>query len=557
MDGEVYDYEAEKQFLLNKGHRFKYRNNDAEYCLHLYEELGEESFKNLNGSFLIAIYDPRINELILVNDRFSSYPLFFYAEGGDLIFGAQLKAIIQSQRVPKNLNMTAIMEYFTFNQVLGTKTYYKNIKVMSPASILRFKDGSINYKHYWEMNYQEEIRRTQDYYIDALADAIKKAVGRKTGDKHNYGILLSGGLDSRGVLAASECAFDAYTIGCEKNYEAKIAEKVAKLKGCSFTFLKLGLDHYANIAEKSVELSDGMSSFQHGHFIGFLDSIRKRSDVLFTGHAFDILFTGYYLPYKRIQIFNKTILIPELFPLADETMYKVIMNRLYQSNWSKRPGSLFKNDLSSKFNEVLEKSVRAILTDSKDHATDLYNQFDYFVYHFPFKHYSYLNLMCIQHYMEQRIIAFDNDLFDLYLEMPPRYRFEGRIYRKALQRINPDFMKVPDAKNALSPMVGKYAEITITTMRRFIKKLSKPQQSNPSYTQHSWLNMPELVRHNNKLKLLIWNVINDETYINSNIFDRSTLIEMFNNHINRRGDFTNQLFAILTFGIWYKKYGPH
>ena len=62
MDGEVFDYDGDKKFLLNKGHRFKYRNNDAEFCLHLYEELGEESFKNLNGSFLIAIYNGRTND---------------------------------------------------------------------------------------------------------------------------------------------------------------------------------------------------------------------------------------------------------------------------------------------------------------------------------------------------------------------------------------------------------------------------------------------------------------------------------------------------------------
>ncbi|MFB0525849.1 MAG: hypothetical protein ACETVO_00050, partial [bacterium] len=74
MDGEVYDYEADKRLLHSKGHHFKYKQNDAEFCLHLYEELGIRGFKKLNGSFAIAIYNLSSKELLLVNDRFSSRP---------------------------------------------------------------------------------------------------------------------------------------------------------------------------------------------------------------------------------------------------------------------------------------------------------------------------------------------------------------------------------------------------------------------------------------------------------------------------------------------------
>jgi len=444
MDGEIYDYEADKQFLIDKGHQFKYEKNDAEFCLHLYEQLAEESFIKLNGTFLIAIYDLRSKELILVNDRFSSYPLFFYTKGKNLIFGAQLKAVIESSQVPRDLNVGSIVDFFTFNQVLGTKTYYNDIEVMFPASILRFKGGIKSYKQYWEMNYREKTSKSKNDYIEILADAIKKAVARKTGDSHRYGILLSGGLDARGVLGACECPFDAYTIGGQKNFEATTAEKITKVRGCSYQFLQLQLDNYANIAERAVAIGDGMSSFQHGHFIDFLEGIRKKSDILFTGHALDILFTGYYLPSKSMKILNKIISFPELYPLTDATISKAILDKLYHSNWNQDPASLLSKDLNRRYAEELDKSVQTILSKSKNHSSNLYNRYEYFVYHFPFKHYSYLNVNCIQHHMEQRVPAFDNDLLDLHLEMPPEYRFKGKIYRQALQRLYPDLMKIPN-----------------------------------------------------------------------------------------------------------------
>jgi hypothetical protein len=68
--------------------------------------------------------------------------------------------------------------------------------------------------------------------------------------------------------------------------------------------------------------------------------------------------------------------------------------------------------------------------------------------------------------------------------------------------------------------------------------------------------MPELIRNNDKLKQLILDVIHDDKCIRPDIFDRLTLIKLFNAHMNYEEDFTDFLFLTLTFGIWYDKYGP-
>lgn len=556
MDGEVYDYEAEKMFLINKGHRFKYKQNDAEFCLHLYEELGEESFTKLNGSFLIAIYDLYKKELLLVNDRFSSFPLFYYGAGEYLIFGSQLKAILQCNQVPRNLDLDSIMEFFTFYRVLGTKTYYQEIKVMFPAIILRFKNGRFFLKHYWEMNYREDGRKSKEYYIEALENALKNAVKRRTKANRRYGIFLSGGLDSRGVLAASECPLEAFTIGTYKNFEAEIAEKVAKIKGIRFSFIQQNLDYYVNIVHKAVELGDGMNSFQHGHFIGFMDSVIKKCDTIFTGHALDVLFKSFYLPHKNIHIFGKKISLPKLYPLSNRTISTGVLEGYKNSTWIRNPSSLFANDLSVNFVKVLERSVHDIIRESNRHAFNPYNKYDYFVYCHPYKHLTYLNVLCIQHYMEQRVIMFDNDLIDLYLEIPPELRFNGRIYRKALATLNRKLFQIPNASTGLPPLIPEYMEFGINLLQKATNKFIKPRLPHPSYNRRSWPNMPELIRHNDKLKQLILNVINDDKYISPSIFNRVRLMELFNSHMRNQEDFTDFLFLVLTFGIWYKKYGP-
>jgi len=156
MCGEIFDYETEKLELIQNGHKFKSENNNAEYCLHLYEEKGESAFESLNGSFCIAIYKIVTRELLLVSDRFSSYPLFYnFSEKSRLIFGTQLSSILQCPEVSRELNLSAIFEFFTFMRVLGTKTFYQDVTLLQPATILRYRDGKIHLTSYWEMKYEK------------------------------------------------------------------------------------------------------------------------------------------------------------------------------------------------------------------------------------------------------------------------------------------------------------------------------------------------------------------------------------------------------------------
>ena len=134
MEGEVFDYKKQKLKLINNGHKFKFENNDAEYCLHLYEEMGKGAFQGLNGSFCIIIFNLITQELLLVNDRFSSRPMFYYLTNkSTLLFSTQLSTILKSSEIPRELNIKSIFEFFTFQKVLGTKTFYKDIKLLPPA----------------------------------------------------------------------------------------------------------------------------------------------------------------------------------------------------------------------------------------------------------------------------------------------------------------------------------------------------------------------------------------------------------------------------------------
>lgn len=557
MDGEVFDYKEQKLKLIHNGHKFKFMNNDAEYCLHFYEEMQEKALKELNGSFCFAIYDLTTHELLLVNDRFSSYSLFYYlTDKGTLLFGTQLSLIIQSIEVPRELDINSIFEFFNFQRCLGTKTFYKDINVLSPATVLRYREGNISLNSYWERRYKEE-KHPEKYYVDKLAEVIKKSVERRTRGNHRFGILLSGGLDSRTVLAASDKKMVCFTVGDFRNREVKTAKKIAEVKGCKHIFLKRKMDHYANLMDKAVEIGDGMQSFDHAHFIGFFDKIQKKCDILFQLNGNEGFFRGTHLPRRSVKLLGKS-LFKVLDKLSNENLPYKVIEKLKYSLYQKNPQQMFSKSYLSILDSVLLNSVNNILTETESTCPNIYDKFLWFDTHYRSRYPSFLFEKSIRSFINERSILFDNDLQDLHLKMPLSIRSTSKIWKKALIKLDPKIAVIPNSNTGISPFVPEFFEWGLILIRKLINKiysLNFYQVPHPTYYQGAWPNFAELIRYNEKMKELINNTIRDSECLNPTIFNIQRIEEMFEEHLNGKTDYTEFLFLLLTFGGWHKKYG--
>jgi asparagine synthase (glutamine-hydrolysing) len=553
MAGEVFDYESEKQSLVKGGHHFKLENNDAEYCIHLYEELGKKAFEKLNGSFLIVLYDRDSHKLLIVNDRFSSYPLFYYANKGMLLFGTQLHPLLKFDELPRRLNLQAVFDFFTFTRVLGTNTYYEDIKVLPPATVLCYYEGNISFTPYWEMKYKEE-KHPERYYVNKLAKALKKSVARRTHGSHRLGILLSGGLDSRTILAASDKQM-AFTYGNSEEQEVKIAKRIAKTKGCEHIFLEPSFDHFVNLLDKAVEIGDGMYCFRHAWVIGFFDQIRENCDILLHGLFFDTFFKGFDIPIKKITMCGKSVDIPflEESPKSFTQFVSLIMeNSLY--NKSKQ---LFVRSYSTSLKNSLLTSLNMLFV-SESKIRYLIRYFDKFIFPSAFNDRLYLFGLTLRQYTNERTISFDNDLFNLYLETPVRLRLNGRIFKKAIKRIDPNIASIPNANTGFSPFMPELLEWGILIGRGVIRNIKQKFHLSPNMAyQTPWPNYPEMIRHNDKLKKLIQETIEDPKCLDPLYFDIKRIKQMFKEHLSGNENYTEILFLLLTFGKWYEKYGPH
>lgn len=563
MEGCIYDYEKLKKDLIRKGHKFKFENNDAEYCLHLYEELGDKAFKKLNGCFIIAIYDLSERRLLLVNDRFSSRDLFYYFSTDGLVFGTQLSSVLTHSHVPRDLRKDAIFEFFTFQRVLGTKTYFKNVNVLASANILTYCDGNFSSSPYWQIRFRynsKKIKCPYNYYATKLAVVLKNSVRRKTSRPHRYGVLLSGGLDSRMVVAALEKEVTAFTFGDFINNEIRIAQKIAGTKKYKYVFLKRKTNHYANLLDDAVKIGNGMYRFTHAHPIGFFNDILKETDILLNGYLSDTFFKGACIPYAKLNIFNSYIDLPMLETIDTAALPDQLLNKAPDSLYLIKPQQLFDRSYSENYDSILRASLNDLIRKSEGCVDNVYDKFHWFYINHISRVQGFLFELSLRQFTISESLILDNDVLDFCLELPINFRSNDKLWISALLQLNSHLAILPDSNNRFSPFFPSLIKWGLDLSEILIKKLRLSQTALPNPTCQSdcsWPNMSELLRHNVELKRIVMKMIDDPESIPPSIFNIDRIKQIFIEHVTGRKNHVKFLYLLITFGRWHKLFGPH
>lgn len=200
FNGEIYNFQALRQLLVSKGHRFR-SNGDSEVLVHLYEEFGLDFVQQISGMFAIAIWDTRKKTLVLIRDRMGKKPLWYSLKpDGTLLFASEVKALIAAG-VTTTLRKEAISEVMQFGYVNAPRSVYNEINQLPPATMGIWKDGSWKTSQYWALNFSIEKKVS---YTDALEQTkvlIRQAVERRLISERPLGSFLSGGFDSTVVTA--------------------------------------------------------------------------------------------------------------------------------------------------------------------------------------------------------------------------------------------------------------------------------------------------------------------------------------------------------------------
>lgn len=199
-NGEIYNFAELRAQLQAKGARFVTRS-DTEVLLHGWREWGEALLPRLRGMFAIALWDARERTLLLARDPLGKKPLH-YAElpDGSLAFASEIKALLRIAEVGRDLDPTAVEDFFAYGYIPDPKTIYRSIRKLEAAHYLIARRGRpCEVRRYWSV--LDDLPDGGPASEDALIDRLRQAVTRRLVSDVPLGALLSGGVDSSAVVA--------------------------------------------------------------------------------------------------------------------------------------------------------------------------------------------------------------------------------------------------------------------------------------------------------------------------------------------------------------------
>ncbi|BCG64823.1 MAG: asparagine synthase (glutamine-hydrolysing) [Methyloprofundus sp.] len=202
-NGEVYNFPELREELEAMGYRFK-THCDTEVIVYAWQAWGEDCVLHLRGMFAFSIWDRDKQTLFLARDRLGIKPLYYaQTRNGQFIFSSELKALKEHPDLPREMDPTAIEEYFSFGYIPDPKTIYKGVYKLEPGFCLSIKHGSQSYqpRQYWDVDFNVSLQGSEKDLGEELIERVREAVKIRTIADVPLGAFLSGGVDSSAIVA--------------------------------------------------------------------------------------------------------------------------------------------------------------------------------------------------------------------------------------------------------------------------------------------------------------------------------------------------------------------
>jgi len=231
-NGEIDNHHELRRWLIKRG-RLVQPETDVAVIPGLYLELGEAFVSQLVGAFAIAVWDPCNQRLTLVRDRSGERPLFYVRNQNEVIFATEIAALVAHGRLPVNLDREALRKYLQFGIFPSPCTPFGEIRKVAPGELIQFDLDRMRQKSYWRWEITQTGKRPPS--LNVFDQTFRSAVGRQTDVDVEFGVFLSGGIDSSLVSAVVRSLypkrpFKAYTLRFEEQSfdEGDFAAAVAK-----------------------------------------------------------------------------------------------------------------------------------------------------------------------------------------------------------------------------------------------------------------------------------------------------------------------------------------
>ena len=465
-NGEIYNCDEIRKDIKKRGIELR-TNCDTEVVLYSYIIYGNDCPKYLNGIFAFCVYDGE--SVFLARDRFGVKPLYYSVKNSTLVFGSEIKAMLENPLISTNVDKYGLWEilYLSPNFVSG-KSVFCDILELKPAMCMTFDKNGVKKWKYWQIKATPYFK-DKKYAIEKTRHLMCDAIKRQMVSDVPLCVLLSGGLDSSVVSSVGQeyckengSVLDTYSFEYEGNKEAfknslfqpekddDFALYVASYLGTNHTVLTCPTDILSNELITATEYRDlpGQADIDSS-LLYFCKEIKKRHTVGLSGECSDEIFGGYPWFYRPEMLYS------DFFPWIHNPRLRASLFRDSVSNSDEGYEyirSIYKKSLEEcpildSDSDTMKTSRRASYLSVNYFMTSLLQRKD---------------RMSMASGVEIRVPFADHRIFEFVFNVPWEYKLENGVEKSLLR----------------NSMVGYLPDKIL-----WRKKSPYPKTHNPEYTK--------------------------------------------------------------------------
>lgn len=327
FNGEIYNHLEIRQELENASDDINWHgHSDTETILKSIQLFGFEStLKKLVGMFAIALWDKQDKALYLAKDRFGEKPLYYGWQNDTLLFGSELKALVEHPAFEKKIETRAVASLIKHSYVASPYSIWQNIFKLTPAHYLKFTADDLNPREicYWSLKditeraQHNKVNVSDDQAINELETLLTHSIENQMISDVPLGALLSGGIDSSLVVAlmqkVSKQPVKTFSIGFDdpKFDESKHAEAVANHLGTDHTTLIMTPADLLELVPEIAKVYDEPFADSSQLPTTLVCRLAKQHvTVALSGDAGDELFGGYNRYFFATKVWDSYRLVP-------------------------------------------------------------------------------------------------------------------------------------------------------------------------------------------------------------------------------------------------------
>jgi asparagine synthase (glutamine-hydrolysing) len=234
FNGEIYNFQELHEELESLGHVFR-THSDTETIVHAWEQWGEAAAQRFRGMFAIALWDERQQVLWLVRDRVGKKPLYYAVDADRVLFGSEIKAILEAPGVDRAVDLEGLSDYLSVLYVPEPKTIFRSIRKLPPAHCALITRDDVRIHAYWDLAFAPDPGRSPEQLEEGLLEVLEEATRLRMISEVPLGAFLSGGVDSSavvGLMAKNSSApvlTNSISFSVAAYNEAAYAQQVAEL----------------------------------------------------------------------------------------------------------------------------------------------------------------------------------------------------------------------------------------------------------------------------------------------------------------------------------------